>query len=1056
MNQNNTEKKRPKDKEARDRVLCPHKSFLVRAPAGSGKTTLLVDRYLKLLEMLMKEEGRGPENILCLTFTRKAAGEMRKRIQERIQESQLVKDKGIGNRINVQTIDSFQRALACTDSLRAHIMPHFQTTGKRDYLHRAVHRAVDESTKEIEGIGKNVSQYFNKRQIQNKMVRMLEKRDQWSDAADEIKGVKEGKKVLAALGEITNELDRIYSKERDYDYIAVSQAATRLVKGLGSPRCLKSVLGDPILHILVDEFQDVSAAQYEFFKALVKGWEKDETRTFFAVGDTMQSIYRFRGAGTEVILNMFEDNGGTAKSGNLKPKLGNLELELVELTVNFRSAKSVVDGVYKLLMRNSDPDRGKGEARLLKADVRKENGKGEFGVRWFETEDEEAKWVAKQMDDWIGRIKKSNRQCNGNDQNGELAVLVRARRYFTELIQPKLKQENLKHIDVNFAPLNRLACVNDLCTLARCIEDPNDKVASLALLRSPLLAMTSKDLHWLYTEGVPGSSGEEGRTPLRKLVDEYGDWEGVICKYSDHLESLKSDDAKKKKENFKNTIENFTTTFWRAQAEKTRMPVRSWLERAWFRMGGGAIYRGDADKQNVEQFLDLLEEVSGGSRSCNWRELDRLLKRLRGVSVCPEGKVKVMTIHAAKGLEFNEVIVPFLHRKGQDSKRDLVMIGQDKINGEQSDYIKLRLQESARDLEELRRLLYVAVTRAKSRCWLTLTKPKEQKNFENLSMIKQVVDGYKSTNQENQNSKDKGELMVHVDKNERPPENEDPKIGWESLKSLLECRGVSLCRGVSQTNGALSTENGDEGGFLRVTEFSKLRTKYKEHTQALCSDVDLVRDRKLNHLSKKSQEEAVEGGKEKGEEGMKRAIGIVVHEEIERVLMCSEWPGEDLSKYKGEMWDLQCRRDLMGAGAKANDVDDGAEEVWKHLEEVCSDGYMKKLWELNNEEHSGWNLDFEQVFFVDEKQEKRPEEVTKRPDLLVSNADKKKCLVIDFKTGEGSKEDGEQVEGYVDIVEKSLPGFDVEGALYYTSASKLVPAGQEEFGNIVQDIFRGS
>lgn len=1045
----------PEDQEERDQVLCPRKSFLVRAPAGSGKTTLLADRYRKLLEMLMAdnekrgpENQRGPENILCLTFTRKAAGEMRDRIQCRIQKSEIVKDKGIGNRINVQTIDSFQRALARTDSLRSHIMPHFRTTGKRDYFHRAVDESHGQGEKKGGALIDEKMSHFDKRPIRNKTVQMLLKRDQWAAYADKVRKLEkrdENQSVLAALGEISDDLDRIHSKERDYDYIAVSRAATRLVECLGKPPCLESVLGDPVLHILVDEFQDVSAAQHEFFEAMVLGWENDETRSFFAVGDTMQSIYRFRGAGTDVILDMFNKDDGTAK-------LGELKLRVVELKSNFRSAKSIVNGVYKLLERGSGPGRKKGEARLLKPTAEKKD-EGEFGVKWFEKEEDEATWVAGEMEKWI---ENSNGQCEGNDQNRELAVLVRARSHFTELIQPKLNRENLNCIDVNFAPLDRVACVNDICTLARCIEDPEDEAASLALLRSPLLAMKSSDLHSLYTEGVPGGDGEERMTPLRELVDEYRKGPSG---YLARLESRKFDS------DTIDAIGNFATTYWRARAEMTRMPVRSWLERAWFRVGGGAIYCGDADKKNLEQFLDLLEEVNGGSRRCDWRELDRLLKLLRGVSRCPQGKVKVMTIHGSKGLEFSEVIVPFLHKPGQYSPRDLVMIDKEKETSssetvpvhmdrneeveveknkdkekdkdkesKKTKWVELRRQENDKNQEELRRLLYVAATRAKDSCWLTLTKPEKEKKksqvkeFENLSMIKQVVDGHDL-------------------------KKKQAKRDWEFLEDMLKCRKIGFEQGKSACGEHEAAEAGParsgscseetNGVCSRVTKFKTLQ-EYVKRTSALCSD------REFGRISTKSQERAVDAvrnKKEVGKEKVKRAVGVVVHEEIERVLMCSEWPGEDLSKYTGAMWDSQCRKDLMRAGAEANDVHEDAKKVRWHLENVCNDAcYMRKLWSLNNGEDLGWSLDFEQSFFG-------LEEVTKRPDLLVLNENDKKCLVIDFKTGARNEEYREQVKEYMDLLEKSLPGFVVEGALYYTSTSELVSAGQE-FGNVVGEIFQ--
>ena len=320
-------------------------------------------------------------------------------------------------------------------------------------------------------------------------------------------------------------------------------------------------------------------------------------------------------------------------------------------------------------------------------------------------------------------------------------------------------------------------------------------------------------------------------------------------------------------------------------------------------------------------------------------------------------------------------------------------------------------------------MLYVAATRAENRCWLTMTRPgpekmggkpenEEKQIFKELSMIRQVEES------------------------------------WDALKKRLVTRCIkheeyeetSACSDVDQGKRGEGCWNrgGENGDFQRVKEFGTLQ-KYLEAVKPLCDDLDIREHRNSERTSGSS---------------LRRAVGIVVHEEIERVLMCTDSPEDGIRMYEDRKWKMQCRRDLMRAGARAENLCEGLEKVTNHLQKVCSDeSYVMKLWILNNGDR-GWSLDFEREFDLGESWD-ASEDARKRPDLLVLNEEKKECLVIDFKTGEEGKDDRVQVKNYRDIVERARPGFVVDAALYYTGAGKLclVETGERGCGSVVGDIF---
>ena len=472
------------------------------------------------------------------------------------------------------------------------------------------------------------------------------------------------------------------------------------------------------------------------------------------------------------------------------------------------------------------------------------------------------------------------------------------------------------------------------------------------------------------------------------------------------------------------SIRELRATFWRARAEMRRMPVRIWLERAWVRAGGTVVYRRREDFENIRQLLDIVDQVNGGGRRCEWRELELRMHMSYGASKCPDGRVKVMTIHAAKGLEFAHVIVPFLHMGKPYSKKDLIMTHDEKkamsvmvdvVERKKKKrklpegariYWELRDMERGKDCEEMRRLLYVAATRAERTCRLTVTlklkKDGKAEEFGEDSMIGQAM---------------KLEELIRPDVGKC-----ESGVYWGGagsgggtieqavLKKLVRrnVRGVKVECGEGPVKE--DRRNGPGEFTPRIADFQRLK-ELVNRGDPLCADVG-------------------EGyGGRTAKDSQAAAIGDVVHEEIGRMLVA--WPEEGMKRY-GMDWERECCEDLWRRGA--TDVKAGAEEVRRHMREVLGDkkSFMKGLWELGLD---GWSLDLEGRFCGPGVGDGRE----RRADLLVWDSEGTKCLVVDFKTGAEEDSHRAQVEEYEKCVReaRSDSGVFTDGALYYTRTARV-------------------
>ena len=354
------------DSSERERALDPAKSFIVEAPAGSGKTGLLTQRFLGLLSKVERSES-----IVAMTFTRKAANEMRERIQKALLDADqpnpletdpyklrtrelataaLANSKQRGwnlledaSQLQIQTIDSlcamltrqmpvvseFGGASNVVEDARIYIsLPLVETV-----------RSLTEGSAAEQGLFRRIALHFDNdmARLEQEVAVMLQKREQWGGlpklSDDPL--VNDFSELLE-LARIS--LRKVFRYAATVDFTEVARAARKALGTPESPTDLLYSLDYRIEHLLVDEFQDTSRAQYDLVKALTEQWSDGDNRSLFLVGDPMQSIYRFREAEIELFLRCWHEK-----------QLGAVRLEQVQLKTNFRSTPALINWVKETI-----------------------------------------------------------------------------------------------------------------------------------------------------------------------------------------------------------------------------------------------------------------------------------------------------------------------------------------------------------------------------------------------------------------------------------------------------------------------------------------------------------------------------------------------------------------------------------------------------------------------------------------------------------------------------------------------------------------------------------
>ena len=496
--------------------------------------------------------------------------------------------------------------------------------------------------------------------------------------------------LMQLLPVAIGELQLLFTEHNQADFIELTQRAEKALGDLGdtgepdNPSELALALDYMLSHLLMDEFQDTSITHFKLIEKLTAGWQRDDGRTVFLVGDPMQSIYRFREAEVRNFLKV-------RKSG-----LGALRPEAITLKTNFRSSPELVawfNETFREVLPDKD-DRVNGAVSYAEAVAyagATTGNRSEVHVHAAIGRDpqREAEHIAALIE-----------QAQGENANQSIAVLGRARSHL-HLIAATLRRRGIPFQALDLEKLADRPAIRDLIALTRVLAQPADRIACLSLLRAPWCGMTLADIAAL---AAPNETNQ-----ARPLPDVWRD-EAAISDLSDEGGAR-----------LKRLADAMASALYRRQRDGLRQGV----EAAWLALGGPAAIAqvNSADLDDCQRYLDLLSEMEAAQIEINAAGLERAVENLwarPGV----DARVQLLSIHRAKGLEFDLVFLPGLDRGVRGDEKILLrwqelpeqlLLAPLPSRADQHDPFYKYLERLDRDhaKNETGRLLYVACTRAR-------------------------------------------------------------------------------------------------------------------------------------------------------------------------------------------------------------------------------------------------------------------------------------------------------------------------------------------------------
>ena len=668
--------------------------IMVIAGAGSGKTRVLTYRIAYLME-----RGVDPFSILSLTFTNKAAREMKSRISQIVGESKS-KNLWMGTFHSI-----FARILRSESELLGY-SPNFTIYDTQDS-----DRLIATIIKELK-LDKDLYKYKNIRSRISSLKNNLVTVKAYLSNPELVQQDNESRRPM--FGKVYQTYVNRCFKASAMDFDDLLLKTNELLNRF--PEVLAKYQ-ERFKYIHVDEYQDTNHSQYLIVKALA-----DKYENLCVVGDDAQSIYGFRGANIENILSFQKDYSNST---------------IYRLEQNYRSTKNIVNAANSVINYNINK---------LEKEVWTDNESGEkIEINQSITDSEEGRFVS-------SSILENKNKCQLD--NDSFAVLYRTNAQ-SRSIEDALRRKNISYQVYGGLSFYQRKEIKDILAYLRVIVNPNDEESIKRIINYP-------------TRGI-------GQTTMDKLLI-YANEKNISL--FETLKNLSSDEIKINS-GTKNKLNQFFLLIKSFQLLNESLNAFEIAEEVLKRIGIINVLKLDGTPESISR-IENIEELINGIKDFIEGEKEvvdskaTLSDFLEDVALASEldkdindyqKKVSLMTIHLAKGLEFNHVY----------------------IVGLEEDLFPSAMSSTTRaDLEEERRLFYVALTRAKKKVTITYAKTRYRwgklNDCEPSRFIKEIDKTYTNYNLANSITGSLNNLMENNSIRFRNPKN---KIQLKKIKNNL-------------------------------------------------------------------------------------------------------------------------------------------------------------------------------------------------------------------------------------------------------------------------------